>query len=88
MKIFHNIKVTNEARDHLLKHYMEPDVNHPSQLRFIPTFDYVLAYKDSAGIVIKDAIVGYILAKTPIEMIKNQIISPFDNGRKFFGNLI
>ena len=60
MNIKHNIKVSDGARDHLFKHYMEPDASHPSQLRSIPTFDYVVAYKDGAGNLIEGAIVGYI----------------------------
>ena len=84
MQIRYNVKVSDEAQDHLLKHYMEPDANHPSQLRFIPTFDYVLPYKDGSGNVIKDAVVGHILVKRRYDNLVDEIVSPFDNGKKFF----
>ena len=84
MRVVHNIRVADEARDYLLRHYMEGDVDDPSQLRCMPGFSYVEAYKDAAGNVIKDVIVGYILSNTEADRIVDEVISPFDNGRKFF----
>jgi hypothetical protein len=84
MRVVRNIRVSDEARDYLLRHYMERDVDHPSQLRSMPGFSYVEAYKDAAGNVLKDVIVGYILSKTETDRIMDDVISPFDNGKKFF----
>ena len=63
---------------------MEADADEPSQLRSMPCFSYVEAYKDAAGTVMKDVIVGYILSKAQTNCMLGKMVSPFDNGRKFF----
>jgi hypothetical protein len=49
VKVVRNIRVTDEARDWLLRHYMDADADDPLQLRFIPTLACSLATYDGLG---------------------------------------
>jgi hypothetical protein len=84
MNIRQNIKISDGARTHILRHYLEPEVDDPSKLRSIPTLRYVLCYKDSFGNPIKDAIVGYVLFRMPVENITNETVFLMDGENKYF----
>ena len=81
VKIVNNIKVTDEARDWLLRHYTEPDVDHPSSLRSIPKLRYSLANRGGSGVRISGP--AYYLVKGEPHRMMGSVVTPFDDGRKF-----
>jgi hypothetical protein len=81
VKVVHNIRITEEARDWLLRHYMDPDVDDPSQLLFIPTLHHTLATWHNGKKIQGPA---YGLVKGEPRRLRYEVVSPFDNGRKFF----
>jgi hypothetical protein len=81
VKIVNNIKFTDEARDWVLRHYIEPHTDDPSQLLFIPTLGYSLETRDGGGK--KVAGPRFVFGKQRIDRLDRHVISPFDNGRKF-----
>jgi hypothetical protein len=84
MKIYQNISLSTEAEAFIKERYIEPDVREFSELRFVPTFKYVLAVKDAAGNKIEEAILGYNLGRMPAHSLDDSVVFSFDKGRKFF----
>jgi len=82
VKVVHNIKITNDVRDWLLRHYMDEDVDDPSQLRFIPTLACPRATYDGLGRKVKGP--AYELHKGDPQKLTRAVVTAFDNGRKFF----
>jgi hypothetical protein len=82
VKVVRNIQVTEEARDWLLRHYMDADADDPSQLRFIPTLACSLATYDGLGKKIRGP--AYDLYKGDPRQLTRAVATAFDNGRKFF----
>ena len=82
LKIVRNIRLSDGARDWLLRHYMDPDLDDPSQLRFIPKLRHALATYDSKW----NKVAGqhYSLVKGEPRQLRTEVVSPFENGRKFF----
>ncbi|CAN7388294.1 hypothetical protein LJR255_002377 [Pararhizobium sp. LjRoot255] len=84
MEIKKNILVSPRAEKLLLKHYMEDDKDHPSELNIIPKLIYVVAYKDGHGNIIDGEVLGYRLVRGEIKYTNDKLAFPFQNGRKFF----
>lgn len=61
---------------------MDPDVDDPLQLQFIPKLSHHLSIKDGSGKKISGP--GYSLVKGEPRLLKTEVVSPFENGRKFF----
>ena len=81
MRIVNNIKVTDDARESLLQHYTDPDVDHPSRLRSIPRLNYSLASPGGSSVRISGP--AYYLVRGEPQQLMGAVVTPFDNGWKF-----
>jgi hypothetical protein len=81
MNVVKSVKLSSEARDWVLRHYMEPDTDDPSRLLFMPCLTYSLETRDGAGKKIAGP--RYIFGKQRTDRLAPYVTCPFDNGRKF-----
>jgi hypothetical protein len=82
VKLVCNVKLSSEAQNWVLRHYMEPGTDDPSRLLFIPTLTYSLETRDGAGKKIAGP--RHLFGKQRTDRLARYVIAPFDDGRKFF----
>jgi hypothetical protein len=84
MRVHTNIKVSEEARELLLKNYSAPDNEDPSAIEFLPCFSYIVDCRDKLGNPMRNLKLGYRIFRCANRDFRDHPIFAFDNNRKFF----
>lgn len=82
VRIFNNVKLSEEARELILKHYWRSGAADLEDMRYLPMFRYVTSVRDGAGNPIASAKLGYRISSS--EHFREARIFAFDDGKKFF----
>lgn len=84
MRIYDNVELSPEAHELLLKNYWCGDTSNVEEISFLPSLQYVIAYKDADGNPITTEKLGYRLFRTESDRFEQAKIFRFDNGQKYF----
>lgn len=82
MKLADNIRISDEAGNWILRHYMWPDTDDPSQLHYVPILVYSLETTDGVGRKIAGSR-HFLSMQRPGLIGGNAVVTAFENGRKF-----